>query len=99
MYLIKETDNFSKWLQKLKDIKGKVSILRRIERMKLGNFGDHKGLGDNISELRITVGGGYRVYYTKQNDKIIILLVAGNKASQIEDIKKARLIAKEYGNE
>ncbi len=46
MYLIKQTDTFSKWLNKLKDIKGKVSIIRRIDRVKKGNFGDHKPVGD-----------------------------------------------------
>ena len=96
IYLIKETDMFSKWLFKLKDIKGKVSILRRIDRMKNGNFGDYKGLGDNISELKITVGAGYRVYYTKQDNEIIILLVGGDKSTQKDDIKKAKIIAKGY---
>ena len=96
IYLIKETDMFSKWLFKLKDIKGKVSILRRIDRMKNGNFGDCKGLGDNISELKITVGAGYRVYYTKEDNEIIILLVGGDKSTQRDDIKKAKIIAKGY---
>lgn len=94
-YNIKETDIFSKWLKKLKDIKAKVSILRRIDRMKLGNFGDHKGLGENLSELRITTGVGYRVYYTIKDDEIIILLIGGDKSSQSEDIKKAKELAKE----
>ena len=62
MYLIKQTELFSKWLYKLKDIKGKVSILRRIDRMKKGNFGDYKSLSDEISELRLITGPGYRVY-------------------------------------
>lgn len=99
MYLIKETNIFSKWLTKLKDTKGKVSILRRIDRMKLGNFGDHKSVGNNISELRITTGPGYRVYYTQQEGEIIILLVDGDKSSQTEDIKKSNEILKELSNE
>lgn len=99
MYLIKETNIFSKWLSKLKDTKGKVSILRRIDRMKLGNFGDHKSVGNNISELRITIGPGYRVYYTQQESEIIILLVGGDKASQTDDIKKANEILEELSNE
>ena len=99
MYLVKETLPFSKWLFKLKDIQGKVSIIRRVDRMKQGNFGDHKSLGENISELRITVGAGYRVYYTKHNEEIIILLVGGDKSTQANDIKKAKGMAKEYSNE
>ena len=61
MYIVKETAIFSKWLLKLKDTQGKVAILRRIKRVKDGNFGDHKSLGDGVNELRITVGAGYRV--------------------------------------
>ncbi len=94
-YTIRETAIFNKWLLKLKDIKGKVSIIRRIERMKKGNFGDYKGLGEEVSELRITVGAGYRVYYTVKDDEIIILLHGGDKSSQNKDIEKAKELAKE----
>jgi putative addiction module killer protein len=96
MYKIKETTYFSKWLSKLKDVRGKVTIFRRITRLKDGNFGDHKSLGNNISELRISVGPGYRVYFTKKNNEIIILLVGGDKSTQSRDIEKAKLLAKEY---
>jgi len=99
MYLVKETELFSKWLSKLKDIRAKVSIIRRIDRMKNGNFGEYKNLGDYVSELKIQLGAGYRVYYTKQNEEIIILLIAGDKSTQISDIKRAKIIAKEYKNE
>jgi len=99
MYYIKESDYFSKWLMRLKDIKGKVSIIRRIKRVQNGNFGDYKSLGDNISELRIKVGAGYRVYYTQIDNQIIILLVGGDKSTQSKDIKKAKNMAKEYHNE
>ena len=99
MYLVKETELFSKWLTKLKDIQGKVSIIRRVDRMRNGNFGDHKSLGENLSELRIPVGAGYRVYYTRHNDEIIILLVGGDKSTQANDIKRAKTMAKEYQNE
>jgi putative addiction module killer protein len=95
MYIIKQTDTFSKWLKKLKDIKGKVSILRRIDRIKDGNFGDHKSVGDGVSELRIPTGPGYRVYYTQKGDEIVILLIGGDKSSQSEDITKAKQIFKE----
>lgn len=92
MYLIKQTNFFSKWLSKLKDIKGKVSILRRVDRMKLGNFGDYKAVGNNISELRIPTGPGYRVYYIKMDGEIVVLLIGGDKSSQRDDIKKANEI-------
>jgi len=95
MYMIKQTDVFSKWLTKLKDIQAKVSILRRIERVKEGNFGDYKSVGTDISELRITTGPGYRIYYTKKDDEIIILLVGGDKSTQSKDIQKAKDLAEE----
>lgn len=96
MYKIKQTKKFTSWLSKLKDIKGKVSILRRLDRLKKGNFGDHKSLGDNVSELRISSGPGYRVYYTKVGNEIIVLLIAGDKSSQSDDINKAKELAKDY---
>ncbi len=99
MYIIKQTNIFSKWLFKLKDTEGKVAVLRRVERMKLGNFGDHKSVGNSISELRISTGPGYRVYYTLRDDEIIVLLVGGDKSSQSDDIKKANEILKELDNE
>jgi putative addiction module killer protein len=99
MYLIKQTNVFSKWLSKLKDIKGKVSILRRIDRMKEGNFGDYKSISINLYELRLITGPGYRVYYTKQESEVIILLIGGDKSSQSEDIKKAKRLLEELENE
>ena len=95
MYMIKQTEIFSKWLRKLKDTKAKVAILRRIQRVQDGNFGDYKPVSSEISELRITTGPGYRVYYTKRNEEIVILLIAGNKSTQAQDIIKAEKLAKE----
>lgn len=99
MYQIRQTNQFSSWLSKLKDIKGKVSIIRRIDRIRKGNFGDYKSVGENIFELRFTIGPAYRVYYTKVEDEIILLLIVGDKSTQSEDIKKAKELAKEYSNE
>lgn len=99
MYRIRQTDIFLKWLKKLKDVKGKVSILRRIERTKDGNFGDHKPIGNMIYELRIVIGPGYRVYYTLKNNELVILLAGGDKSSQSSDIAKAKQLAKELQDE
>ena len=71
MYEIKSTKTFSHWLIKLKDLKGRIAVARRIERMEHGNFGDVKSLGASISELRIQTGPGYRVYFTKREEEII----------------------------
>ncbi len=99
MYDIKSTSLFSKWLKKLKDMKGRMAVARRIERMESGNFGDVKSVGTQISELRITTGPGYRVYFAKRGEKIIILLVGGDKSTQTKDIKKAEELLEEYDDE
>ncbi len=70
-----------------------------IDRMRIGNFGDYKSVGNKIFELRIPSGPGYRVYYTKNQDEIIVLLIGGDKSSQKEDIKKSKKILKEIENE
>ncbi len=99
MYEIKSTKIFSKWLFKLKDLKGRIVVARRIERMEHGNFGDSKSVGTYISELRIPTGPGYRVYFSKREEKIIILLVGGDKSTQSKDIEKAEKLLEEYENE
>jgi len=63
--------------------------------MKSGNFGDNRYLGDKLYELKIDVGPGYRVYFIKETDKIIILLLGGDKSTQQNDIKKAKIIYEE----
>lgn len=64
MYKIKKTDKFSKWHSCLKDLKAKLAIARRIDRMGQGNFGDSESIGNGASEARIDMGPGYRVYYS-----------------------------------
>jgi len=86
-------------MQGLKDMRGKISIARRIERMSHGNFGDMKSVGGDVSELRITTGPGYRVYFTRYEDMIIVLLVGGDKSTQSKDIVKAKMIREELENE
>ena len=95
MKKIEKLDSFDKWLKKLKDIRARITISRRIDRLKDGNFGDFKGLGEGLLELRITVGAGYRVYLFEKNDRLIILLVGGDKSTQKKDILKAKKLKKE----
>lgn len=77
------------WQKKLKDTKAKLAIDRRINRMELGNFGDHKPCRDGVSELRIDSGPGYRIYYAKAGEYLILLLCGGDKSTQDKDITKA----------
>ncbi|MBV8046901.1 MAG: type II toxin-antitoxin system RelE/ParE family toxin [Paludibacterium sp.] len=89
-YLDREgRDHFAKWREKLRDIKAKIAIDRRIMRVELGNFGDHKPLRGGIWELRIDVGPGYRVYYAKSGRTVVLLLCGGDKRQQDANIDLA----------
>jgi putative addiction module killer protein len=82
-------DPTQSWLDRLKDSVGRVAVLRRIDRLATGNFGDHKYCRDGIWELRIDVGPGYRVYYAQVGKTLILLLCAGSKRTQTADIDVA----------
>jgi putative addiction module killer protein len=81
---------FERWFDKLKDVKVKALIFDRLDRIKLGNFGDTKCIGDGVSELRFHRSPGYRVYYAKSGIKIILLLCGGAKDTQPKDINLAK---------
>lgn len=70
-------------------------ILLRLDRLKDGNFGDYKQLNDYLYELRFNIGAGYRIYYTIEDDVIVLLINGGDKKSQSKDIKKANEILNE----
>ena len=89
MFEIRKTEIFAKWLDGLHDIRARARILVRIERLTAGNPGDVKSVGEGVSELRIDYGPGYRVYYKKQGQKVVILLAGGDKSTQARDIKTA----------
>lgn len=92
---IKRTDEFIDWLRDLKDRRARAVIMNRIDRIGLGNLGDSKSVGRGIFELRIFYGPGYRLYYIKEGDRVIILLCGGNKTTQVKDIKKAQRMMEE----
>ena len=96
MYKIVQTETYKKWFKKLKDHTAKFAIGQRLERMKSGNFGDSKSVGDGVFELRVNVGKGYRVYFTNDGIEIVILLVGGDKSTQDSDIQSAKKMAKEF---
>lgn len=81
---------FSIWLNSLRDKKARAKIDKRLTRLQLGNFGDHKSLGGGVSELRISEGPGYRIYYGTTGNTVVILLCGGSKASQSKDINMAK---------
>ena len=72
---------FTEWLNSLRDIKAKAKILKRIERIQLGNLGDYKSVGKGVYELRIDYGAGYRIYFWQIGNTIVIVLCAGDKTT------------------
>ncbi len=87
---------FEEWMAALKDAAGRAAVRARLERVEDGNFGDHKSVGDGVSELRINFGPGYRVYYGLDGKVVVLLLCAGDKATQEKDIKKAKRYWQDY---
>lgn len=94
-----ETNVFKKWLSNLRDRNARARIIQRLDRLKAGNAGDTKPIGEGLSELRIDYGPGYRVYYMQQGPIIVILLCGGDKSDQPRDIAKAKELAREWSGE
>lgn len=95
MVEVLQTEEFEAWLEGLRDRKARMAIAKRILRVQSGLLGDVEPVGDGISEMRIHYGPGYRLYFTKRQGVLIILLCGGNKSSQIRDIARAKQLAKE----
>lgn len=92
---IRQTDAFAKWYRGLRDQRAKARIDVRIRRLELDNPGDVKPVGEGVSEMRIDAGPGYRVYFTRQGERIIILLCGGTKKRQDADVATAKKLAAE----
>lgn len=89
------TTEFNLWLKGLKDDRARARIVSRMVSAQEGNFGDCETVGDGISEMRIFVGPGYRVYYTRRGEVVYLLLCGGDKSSQKRDIRAAKAILNE----
>lgn len=89
MIQIRETDTYARWFRELRDVRARARINIRIRRMSLGNFGDVRPVGHGVSELRIDYGPGYRVYFVRRGETLVILLAGGSKRSQRRDISLA----------
>jgi putative addiction module killer protein len=99
LFKFKQTETFRKWRLRLKDERARALIASRLDRLAFGHAGDVKPVGQGISELRIDHGPGYRVYFERRGNTIIILLCGGNKGTQDKDIKTAKRLAKEWGED
>lgn len=99
MIVFKQTETFRKWRLRLRDQRARAAIASRLDRMAYGLAGDVKPVGQGVSELRIDYGPGYRIYYVKRDETIIILLCGGDKSTQAKDIKTAKRLAAEWRDE
>lgn len=95
MMEIRQTAQYAKWFEQLRDSQAKARIVQRIHRLALGNAGQHRALKAGVEELKLSYGPGYRVYYTRRGDTLVLLLCGGDKATQETDIKLAYALAKE----
>ena len=87
---------FIEWLESLEDKTIKHRTEERLDRVALGNLGDHKFISNGVYELRLAFAPGYRIYYANEGSAIILLLCGGNKSTQKKDIKKAITYLKDY---
>ena len=94
---VEKTDEYRGWIDGLKDQGTRARILVRVDRLIHGNAGDHRNLGEGVSELRIDVGPGYRVYYTRRGNRLLLLFAGGDKSSQARDIVSAIRMVRDYG--
>ena len=91
---VETTEVFREWIDALKDLAGRARIQARIERLASGNPGQHRVLAGGVSELKMDVGPGYRVYYCKRGNRLVVLLAGGDKSTQEKDIRTALALAK-----
>jgi len=93
MFTVKPLPDFSKWLDGLSDGKLRGAVVARIKRLEYGLMGDVEPVGDGVSELRIHIGAGWRMYFTQRGTQLIVLLVGGSKRTQKQDIRRAKALA------
>jgi putative addiction module killer protein len=96
MIEVRQSETFRRWRNRLKDQRIRAMVASRLDRLAFGNAGDVRPVGAGISELRIDYGPGYRIYYQRRGDTIILLLCGGDKRTQANDIETAKRLAKEW---
>jgi len=96
MLELKQTETFRDWRVRLRDEKTRALIASRLDRLAFGNAGDVKPVGEGVSELRVDYGPGYRIYFQRRGNSLILLLCGGDKSTQAKDIQRAKRLAKEW---
>jgi putative addiction module killer protein len=97
-YFVSESGRipFKQWLDDLRDVSARAKIRVRLDRVRLGNIGDSRSVGDGVSELRVDHGPGYRIYFGQEGKRIILLLLGGDKTTQERDIVQAKKFLTDY---
>jgi putative addiction module killer protein len=95
MITVLRTHHFDGWLKGLRDSRARAKVLARLDRLKLGNPGDVKSVGEGVYEMRIDYGPGYRIYFTYRGRELVIILAGGDKDTQDRDIARAKEMASE----
>ena len=94
MFTVRLTREFQDWLDGFKDVRAQVRIAARLRLAEAGNLGDWKPVGNEVSEMRVAFGPGYRLYFTRRESILIVMLAGGDKSTQARDIKRAQRILK-----
>ncbi len=92
MFTVRQTQEFQDWLDDLKDKKAQLRIVARLRQAEAGNLGDWKPVGNEVSEMRVDFGPGYRLYFTKRQNILVVMLAGGDKSTQARDVKRAQKI-------
>jgi putative addiction module killer protein len=99
MPVIHQTEEFTSWINALRDLQAKARIVARIRMAGFGNFGDCAPVGEGVSEMRLHFGSGYRLYFTRTGGVYYLLLIGGDKSTQKKDISRAIDLARNLGKE
>ena len=94
VFTVQQTETFQDWLDGLRDLRAQVRITARLRLAEAGNLGDWKPVGGDVSEMRVDVGAGYRLYFTRRGNILIVMLAGGDKSTQARDIKRAQRLLK-----
>ena len=93
---VEKTDEYQAWIEDLRDPAGRARILMRVDRLIHGNPGAHRNLTEGVSELKVDVGPGYRVYYSIRGARLLLLIAGGDKSTQDRDIAKALVLNRNF---
>jgi putative addiction module killer protein len=93
---VEKTEAFGRWIDNLKDKMGRARVLMRVDRLIHGNPGTHRKLGGGVCELKIDFGPGYRVYYSIRGERLLLLLLGGDKSTQQRDIRTATALNQHF---